>query len=102
MSELLEYRNGPICGIENCPSSRFAEHDDGMTYCEKGHQRIVRHYQFHVLQDLKHPCRAKLLLNETKTTTAPRVVNHARRRKFRRKFHGVRYAIRILCIKFKY
>lgn len=101
MSELLEYKKGQICGIENCPSSRYAEHDDGMTYCENGHQRIVRLNRFHVLQDLTRPCRAKSLLNETKTTSALRVVNRASRRKFRKKSHAVCYPILILCIEAK-
>lgn len=96
MSEILEYKKGPICGIDNCPSSRYAEHDDGMTYCEKGHQRIVRDDESHILYSLIHWYRAKSLLNETKTTSAPRVVNHASRRRFGRQSHAVSYAIFVL------
>jgi len=102
MSELLEYRKGPVCGIENCPSCRYAEHDDGMTYCENGHQRIVRRDRYRVLQNLIRLCRAKSRLNETKTISAPRVVNHGSRRRFRRKSHAVGYAVFILYIRVKY
>lgn len=42
MSQPLDYiRGGSRCGIDNCPSRLYAEHDDGLTYCKRGHLQVV-------------------------------------------------------------
>lgn len=42
----LEQRKGPRCNIEGCRSRRYHIADDGLTYCQNGHQQSELGYIF--------------------------------------------------------
>src|ERR1700749_2293703 len=33
----LEWSSGPVCGIDNCPATRYIRNADGTRSCEYGH-----------------------------------------------------------------
>lgn len=41
MDKDLDWKKGPRCGYENCPSTKYAQYSDGLTYCKEGHQQAV-------------------------------------------------------------
>jgi hypothetical protein len=40
----IEWRKGPVCGIDRCKSTQYRE-EDGLTWCRRGHQQEVVIYK---------------------------------------------------------
>jgi hypothetical protein len=35
-----EWSTGPVCGVDNCPSTRYIRNADGSRSCENGHVKL--------------------------------------------------------------